>query len=118
MTTTRTGTACHILKFNGLGTTVTADSVLMNTVIEGGSAAGDGGSEKGGLVVACHDDHDPFFINGGGGIFGRVCSFGVAVVGVFRVVGLVEVAGELPVGAGEDEEGEGDQAQHGRQPSE
>lgn len=71
-------------------------------------------------MIAGHDDEEPVVEEGGvlaGGGVGRLLVVGVGG-GVVVIVAGVEVAGELPVGAGQDEEGEGDKAEHRRQAAE
>lgn len=72
-------------------------------------------------MIAGHDDEELVIEEGGvlaGGGVGRLLVVGVGGGVVVGVVAGVEVAGELPVGAGQDEEGEGDKAEHRRQAAE
>lgn len=88
--------------------------------VRGGSgAAGDRGREEGGLAVAGHDDDDALLAERRGlGSVATACWTVHFAVTAAAVVARFEVAGELPVGAGEDEEGEADETQHHRQRAE
>ena len=76
---------------------------------EGGGAAGTGRGEEG---PPRHDDHDPRFeaLLRFGGRLGAGLATSAPILSI--AISALEVAGDLPVGAGEDEESEGDEAQH------
>uniref|UniRef100_A0A8R7V7U6 Uncharacterized protein n=1 Tax=Triticum urartu TaxID=4572 RepID=A0A8R7V7U6_TRIUA len=84
-----------------------------------GGPAGDRLGEERGPLVAGHDDHHVLLeIRGRLGRAGRRGLLPVGVARRLAIGGAVEEPGELPVGAGEDEQREGDEAQHRRQPAE
>lgn len=85
---------------------------LINFVREGSGAAGHGGGKEGGLTVAGHDDDDAILEEQRGLGLVAAIARGFPVTVCFAA-GL-EVAGEMPEGAEEDEEGERDETQHRR----
>lgn len=82
-------------------------AVVVAAAVDGGGAFGNGDCQHSGDLVPRHDDEETILEDGG-------------TPGVISIAGLLVVARvEVPVvGAGEDEEGEGDDAERGGQANE